>query len=105
MALQTFPATTTTSSTTPKCAELLENGHILSGDENNCLPTPVRLKSGNHLIRDQYNHRVIEVNRTKQTVRKLGKLGDLGYNHKSALIEDSTRRTKLNESATRRSKS
>jgi hypothetical protein len=53
------------------------------------------------LIRDQYNHRVIEVNRTKQTVRKLGKLGDLGYNHKSALY--STRRTKLNESATRRS--
>ena len=34
--------------TTPKCAELLENGHILSGDANNCLPTPVRLKSGNH---------------------------------------------------------
>ena len=54
------------------------------------------------LIRDQYNHRVIEVNRTKQIVRKLGKLGDLSYNHKSALIEDSTRRTTLNESATRR---
>jgi hypothetical protein len=45
------------------------------------LPTrAVRLKTGNTLISDQYNHRVIEVNPAKQIVRTFGELGDLGYN-------------------------
>lgn len=45
------------------------------------LPTrAVRLKNGNTLISDQYNHRVIEVNPAKQIVRTLGKINSLGYN-------------------------
>jgi hypothetical protein len=42
MSLQAFPATATSSSTTPKCAELLESGHILSFDENNNRAIEVR---------------------------------------------------------------
>ena len=45
------------------------------------LPTrAVRLKTGNTLISDQYNHRVIEVNPQKQIVRTFGKINSLGYN-------------------------
>jgi hypothetical protein len=48
------------------------------------LPTrAVRLRNGNTLISDQYNHRVIEVNQAKQIVRSFGKLGSLGYNTES----------------------
>ena len=45
------------------------------------LPTrAVRLRNGHTLISDQYNHRVIEVNRAKHIVRTFGKLGSIGYN-------------------------
>lgn len=45
------------------------------------LPTrAVRLKNGNTLISDQYNHRVIEVNQAKQIVRTFGHLHSLSYN-------------------------
>jgi hypothetical protein len=48
------------------------------------LPTrAVRLRHGHTLISDQYNHRVIEVNRGKQIVHTFGKLGSLGYNTES----------------------
>lgn len=48
------------------------------------LPTrAVRLKNGHTLISDQYNHRVIEVNRAKHIVRTFGKLGDRSYNPNS----------------------
>lgn len=44
------------------------------------LPTrAVRLKNGHTLISDQYNHRVIEVNRAKKIVRSFGQIGSLGY--------------------------
>jgi hypothetical protein len=46
------------------------------------LPTrAVRLKNGNTLISDQYNHRVIVVDHDKHIVRNFGKLGVLGYNN------------------------
>ena len=45
------------------------------------LPTrALRLKNGDTLISDQYNHRVIEVNPAKQIVRSFGKINSLGYN-------------------------
>jgi hypothetical protein len=48
------------------------------------LPTrAVRLRTGNTLISDQYNHRVIEVNHAKQIVRTFGKLDSRGYNTES----------------------
>jgi hypothetical protein len=48
------------------------------------LPTrAVRLRNGNTLISDQYNHRVIEVNRRKQIVNTFGKINSLGYNASS----------------------
>ena len=44
------------------------------------LPTrAVRLRNGHTLIGDQYNHRVIEVNRDKEIVRTFGKINSLGY--------------------------
>ena len=44
------------------------------------LPTrAVRLKNGHTLISDQYNHRVIEVNRAKKIVHSFGQIGSLGY--------------------------
>jgi hypothetical protein len=59
-----------------------------------CLPPPtgctgplptraVRLRNGNTLISDQYNHRVIEVNHDKEIVRSFGEIATLGYNTKS----------------------
>ena len=48
------------------------------------LPTrAVRLRSGNTLISDQYNHRVIEVNHDKEIVRTFGKIDSLGYDARS----------------------
>ena len=48
------------------------------------LPTrAVRLRNGNTLISDQYNHRVIEVNPARQIVRTFGALGAIGYNANS----------------------
>jgi hypothetical protein len=48
------------------------------------LPTrAVRLRNGHTLISDQYNHRVIEVNHAKQSVRTFGQLRALGYNTES----------------------
>jgi hypothetical protein len=44
------------------------------------LPTrAVRLSNGHTLVSDQYNHRVIEVNRNKQIVRTFGKINSPGY--------------------------
>ena len=44
------------------------------------LPTrAVRLSNGHTLISDQYNHRVIEINRAKRIVRTFGKINVLGY--------------------------
>jgi hypothetical protein len=51
------------------------------------LPTrALRLRNGNTLISDQYNHRVIEVSPDFQIVRTFGKIASLGYNTKS--VED-----------------
>jgi hypothetical protein len=48
------------------------------------LPTrAVRLKNGNTLISDQYNHRVIEIDRHQEIVRTFGKINVLGYNAES----------------------
>lgn len=45
------------------------------------LPTrALRLRNGNTLISDQYNHRVIEVNPAKEIVRSFGRINMLGYN-------------------------
>ena len=45
------------------------------------LPTrAVRLRNGDTLISDQYNHRVIEVNDDGEIVRTFGKINSLGYN-------------------------
>jgi hypothetical protein len=44
------------------------------------LPTrAVRLKNGHTLISDQYNHRVVEVDKNKEIVRTFGKINMLGY--------------------------
>ncbi len=44
------------------------------------LPTrALRLKNGHTLISDQYNHRVIEVDRDMNIVRTFGKINPLGY--------------------------
>ena len=44
------------------------------------LPTrAVRLRNGHTLISDQYNHRVIEVDRDKEILRTFGKINSLGY--------------------------
>src|SRR5579859_1584228 len=44
------------------------------------LPTrALRLRNGNTLISDQYNHRVIEVNRDMEIVRTFGMINSLGY--------------------------
>jgi hypothetical protein len=48
------------------------------------LPTrAVRLRNGNTLISDQYNHRVIEVNQEGDIVRTFGMINSLGFNTKS----------------------
>ena len=48
------------------------------------LPTrALRLRNGNTLISDQYNHRVIEVSPDLEIVRTFGKIASLGYDTKS----------------------
>lgn len=48
------------------------------------LPTrAIRLRNGHTLISDQYNHRVIEVDRDKEIVRTFGKINSLGYDTQS----------------------
>ena len=48
------------------------------------LPTrALRLRNGNTLISDQYNHRVIEVNPSGEIVRNFGEIATLGYNTKN----------------------
>ena len=48
------------------------------------LPTrALRLRNGHTLISDQYNHRVIEVDKDGEIVRTFGKINSLGYNTKS----------------------
>jgi hypothetical protein len=48
------------------------------------LPTrALRLRNGNTLISDQYNHRVIEVSPDMQIVRTFGKINSLGYDTQS----------------------
>lgn len=52
------------------------------------LPTrALRLRNGNTLISDQYNHRVIEVNPEKEIVRSFGRINMLGYNTRSVAEE------------------
>ena len=56
------------------------NPRCIAGTCTGPLPTrAVRLRTGNTLISDQYNHRVIEVNHDKQIVRTFGKIATLGY--------------------------
>ncbi len=43
----------------------------------------MRLKDGHTLISDQYNHRVIEVDRDKEIVRTFGKINSPGYDTRS----------------------
>jgi hypothetical protein len=48
------------------------------------LPTrALRLRNGNTLISDQYNHRVVEVSPDMQIVRTFGKINSLGYDTQS----------------------
>jgi hypothetical protein len=60
------------------------NPRCISGTCTGPLPTrAVRLRNGDTLISDQYNHRVIEVNQEKQIVRTFGMINSLGYNSMS----------------------
>jgi hypothetical protein len=60
------------------------NPRCISGTCTGPLPTrALRLRNGNTLISDQYNHRVIEVSPDFQIVRTFGKIASLGYNTKS----------------------
>ena len=60
------------------------NPRCISGTCTGPLPTrALRLRNGNTLISDQYNHRVIEVSPDFQIVRTFGKINSLGYNTKS----------------------
>ena len=57
------------------------NPRCINGTCTGPLPTrALRLKNGDTLISDQYNHRVIEVSPDKQIVRTFGKIATLGYN-------------------------
>ena len=56
---------------------------VVFGEENykaRFTTRALRLKNGNTLISDQYNHRVIEASPDKQIVRSFGKIATLGYN-------------------------
>jgi hypothetical protein len=60
------------------------NPRCIAGTCTGPLPTrALRLRNGNTLISDQYNHRVIEVNREGEIVRSFGKIATLGYNAKN----------------------
>jgi hypothetical protein len=84
-----------TDSNNNRIVETDEAGHVFfqyftNGDPNSTLrstgPLPtraVRLRNGNTLISDQYNHRVIEVSPDLRIVRTFGKIASLGYDTKS----------------------
>ena len=60
------------------------NARCINGTCTGPLPTrAVRLRNGNTLISDQYNHRVIEVDKNGDIVQTFGKINSLGYNTKS----------------------
>ena len=60
------------------------NPRCLNGTCTGPLPTrAVRLRNGNTLISDQYNHRVIEVDKNGDILHTFGKIDSLGYNTKS----------------------
>lgn len=60
------------------------NPRCISGTCTGPLPTrALRLRNGNTLISDQYNHRVIEVSPEHEIVRSFGDLASPGYNTKS----------------------
>ena len=57
------------------------NPRCINGTCTGPLPTrAVRLRNGDTLISDQYNHWVIEVNDDGEIVRTFGKIDSLGYN-------------------------
>ena len=63
------------------------NPRCISGSCSGPLPTrALRLTNGHTLISDQYNHRVIEVDREMNIVRTFGKINSLGYDTHS--VED-----------------
>lgn len=60
------------------------NPRCMNGTCTGPLPTrAVRLRNGDTLISDQYNHRVIEVDTNGVIVRTFGKINSLGYDTKS----------------------
>jgi hypothetical protein len=60
------------------------NPRCSNGSCTGPLPTrAVRLRNGNTLISDQYNHRVIEVNHDGKIVRTFGAINSLGYDTRS----------------------
>jgi hypothetical protein len=60
------------------------NARCINGTCTGPLPTrAVRLRNGNTLSSDQYNHRVIEVDKNGDIVQTFGKINSLGYNTKS----------------------
>ena len=60
------------------------NPRCMNGTCTGPLPTrAVRLRNGNTLISDQYNHRVIEVDKNGDILHTFGKIDSLGYNTKS----------------------
>jgi hypothetical protein len=60
------------------------NARCINGTCTGPLPTrAVRLRNGNTLIGDQYNLRVIEVEKNGDIVQTFGKINSLGYNTKS----------------------
>ena len=60
------------------------NPRCMNGTCTGPLPTrAVRLRNGNTLISDQYNHRVIEVEMNGDRLHTFGKIIALGYNTKS----------------------
>jgi hypothetical protein len=66
--------------------EFFTNTDLNSNPRGGTGPLPtraIRLRNGNTLISDQYNHRVIEVNPEKQIVRTFGKINSLGYDSHS----------------------
>lgn len=60
------------------------NPRCIAGTCTGPLPTrALRLRNGDTLISDQYNHRVIQVNREGDIVRSFGKIATLGYDTKN----------------------
>jgi len=91
-----------TDSGNQRIVETDENGKVFwqyftntsSASNPRCLPAPtgctgplptraLRLRNGHTLISDQYNHRVIEVDKDGEIVNSFGKINSLGYNTKS----------------------